>query len=85
GYFPSYALGNVYSIQILNAMKKEMNVQGALERGELSKIRKWLEEKIHKHGKLKSPKEIMLSVTGEELNPVYYIEYLKEKYRKIYD
>ncbi|MGL4988739.1 MAG: carboxypeptidase M32, partial [Cetobacterium sp.] len=85
GYFPSYALGNVYSIQILNAMKKEMNVQGALERGELSKIRKWLEEEIHKHGKLKSPKEIMLSVTGEELNPVYYIEYLKEKYRKIYD
>ncbi|MGL5904039.1 MAG: carboxypeptidase M32, partial [Cetobacterium sp.] len=85
GYFPSYALGNVYSIQILNAMKKEMNVQGALERGELNKIRKWLEEKIHKDGKLKSPKEIMLSVTGEELNPVYYIEYLKEKYRKIYD
>lgn len=85
GYFPSYALGNVYSIQILNAMKKEMNVQGALERGELNKIRKWLEEKIHKNGKLKSPKEIMLSVTGEELNPVYYIEYLKEKYRKIYD
>ncbi|MGL6025326.1 MAG: carboxypeptidase M32 [Cetobacterium sp.] len=85
GYFPSYALGNVYSIQILNAMKKDMNVEGALERGELNKIKNWLNEKIHKHGKLKSPKEIMISVTGEELNPDYYIQYLKEKYTNIYD
>ncbi len=85
GYFPSYALGNVYSLQILNAMKKEINVQGALERGELKKIKSWLEEKIHRYGKLKTPKEIMLSVTGEELNPAYYIDYLKEKYREIYN
>lgn len=85
GYFPSYALGNVYSVQILNAMKKDINVIGALERGELNKIREWLREKIHRYGKLKTPKEIMVSVTGEELNPVCYIEYLKEKYRNIYN
>ncbi|MGL4997806.1 carboxypeptidase M32 [Cetobacterium sp.] len=85
GYFPSYALGNVYSIQILNAMKKQMNVEGVLERGELNKIKIWLNENIHKHGKSKSPNEIMLSVTGEELNPDYYITYLKEKYTNIYD
>ncbi|MGL5544850.1 MAG: carboxypeptidase M32, partial [Cetobacterium sp.] len=85
GYFPSYALGNVYSVQILRAMKKEINIEGALERGELKEIKKWLENKIHRHGKLKTPKELMMLVTGEELNPDYYIEYLKEKYRKIYD
>ena len=85
GYFPSYALGNVYSIQILRAMKKEINIEGALERGELKEIKRWLEEKIHRYGKLKTPKELMVSITGEELNPDYYIEYLKEKYRKIYD
>lgn len=85
GYFPSYALGNVYSLQILNAMKKDINIEGALERGELKKIRKWLREKIHRYGKLKTPKEIMVSVTGEELNPEYYIKYLKEKYKNIYN
>lgn len=85
GYFPSYALGNVYSLQILNAMKKDINIEGALERGELKIIREWLKEKIHRYGKLKTPKEIMLSVTGEELNPVYYIEYLKNKYENIYN
>ena len=85
GYFPSYALGNVYSAQILNAMKKELNIQGVLERGELKKIKKWLGEKIHKYGKLKTPKEILIEVTGEELNPIYYIDYLKEKYEDIYN
>jgi carboxypeptidase Taq len=84
GYFPSYALGNVYSVQILNAMKKEMNIQGVLERGELNKIKEWLNEKIHKYGKLKTPKEIMVEITGEEMNPDYYIKYLQEKYRSIY-
>lgn len=85
GYFPSYALGNVYSLQILNAMKKDINIEGALERGELKKIKEWLGEKIHRYGKLKTPKEIMISVTGEKLNPEYYIEYLKEKYKNIYN
>lgn len=32
----------------------------------------------------KSPKEILLMVTHEEFNPKYYLEYLKEKYSKIY-
>ncbi|MCX3068331.1 carboxypeptidase M32 [Cetobacterium somerae] len=85
GYFPSYALGNVYSLQILNAMKKDINIEGTLERGELKRIKEWLREKIHRYGKLKTPKEIMVSVTGEELNPEYYIEYLKEKYKNIYN
>ena len=66
-------------------MKKDINIEGALERGELKKIKDWLGEKIHRYGKLKTPKEIMVSVTGEELNPEYYIEYLKEKYKNIYN
>jgi len=85
GYFPSYALGNVYSIQILREMKKEINIEGALERGELKDIKKWLEKRIHRYGKSKTPRELMILITGEDLNPDYYIEYLKEKYEKIYD
>ena len=85
GYFPSYALGSAYSAQIYNTMLKELNVVEILERGELDKIREWLGEKIHKYGKLKTTSEIIKEVTGEELNPKYYIEYLKEKYSKIYN
>ena len=85
GYFPSYALGSAYSAQIYNTMKKELNVDEILEGGEMYKIREWLGEKIHKYGKLKETPEIIKEVTGEDLNPKYYIEYLRDKYSKIYN
>ena len=85
GYFPSYALGNAYSAQIYNEMKKHLDIEKLLLEGDLEKIKSWLNEKIHKFGKLKSPKEIIKEVTGEDLNPQYYIDYLKEKYTKIYN
>lgn len=84
GYFPSYALGSAYSAQIFNTMKKELDIAKILKNGELYKIREWLAKKIHKYGKLKDTEEIIKAVTGEGLNPKYYIDYLKEKYNKIY-
>ncbi|MGL5100214.1 MAG: carboxypeptidase M32, partial [Fusobacteriaceae bacterium] len=85
GYFPSYALGNAYSLQILHAMKKDLDVDALLKKGELEKIKDWLQKKIHIHGKSKTPEEIILAVTGESLNPKYYIDYLKDKYTLIYN
>lgn len=84
GYFPSYALGSAYSAQIFNSMKKDMNIDEVLERGEMNRVREWLGEKIHRYGKLKETPEIIKEITGEELNPKYYIDYLKEKYSRIY-
>lgn len=84
GYFPSYALGSAYSAQIFNSMKKDINIDEVLERGEMNRVREWLGEKIHRYGKLKETPEIIKEITGEELNPKYYIDYLKEKYSKIY-
>ena len=46
----------------------------------LKKVNKWLGEKVHKYAGSKTPKEILLLATGEEFNPKYYIEYLKENY-----
>lgn len=85
GYFPSYALGSAYAAQIFNTMKKEIDVDKILESGELYKIKEWLGKKIHRFGRFKETEEIIKEVTGEGLNPKYYIEYLKEKYSKIYD
>ena len=84
GYFPSYAIGNAYASQIYNTMKKDFDVDRVLENQNLKKITDWLGEKIHKYGRLKDTPEIIKKVTGEELNPKYYIDYLKEKYSKIY-
>lgn len=85
GYFPSYALGSAYAAQIFSAMKKDMDVDKVLENGELYKIKEWLGNKIHRFGRFKETEEIIKEVTGEGLNPKYYIDYLKEKYSKIYN
>ena len=52
---------------------------------DLTTVNEWLKEKVHKFGKSKTPQEILIMATGEPFNPKYYIEYLKEKYKKIYD
>ena len=80
GYFPSYALGSAFGAQIYYHMKNELPVEELLRQGKLSVIRQWLREKIHQYGKLKSSRELLKEVTGEDFTPKYYIEYLREKY-----
>lgn len=86
GYFPSYALGNLYGAQFFNKMKKDIkDVNEKVEKGELNVVKEWLKENIHKHGSIYKPSEILKMATGEELTAKYFIEYLKEKYSKIYN
>lgn len=84
GYFPSYALGNAYAAQFKNMMSKEINIDKNLENGNFSKINTWLKKNIHQYGKLLTPNQIIKNVTGEDLNPIYFTDYLEEKYNDIY-
>jgi carboxypeptidase Taq len=84
GYFPSYALGYMYGAQLRHAMNKQFNIDEAIESGNLSKIKDWLTENVHKYGKMKNPLEILNDVTGEGLNADYLVSYLEEKYKEIY-
>lgn len=85
GYFPSYALGYLYAAQLKAAMLKDIpDFDQLLAKGEVDQIREWLTEKVHQYGKLKKPKEILKDVTGEGLNAKYLIDYLTQKYSKVY-
>ncbi len=84
GYFPSYALGNAYAAQLLHYMKKDIPVFAELEQGNLENLHQWLGEKIHLHGMVYTPDELIVRATGETFNPKYYVNYLKEKYEAIY-
>ena len=79
GYFPSYALGNLYGAQILHYMKKELPYDKLVSKGDLAPILKWLREKDFAYDYL-DPKDWIIKVTGEEMNPQYYIEYLRNKF-----
>lgn len=80
GYFPTYTLGNLYAAQFTRTMKKELNVAELTSRGEFGTILSWLRDNIHQHGSLYWPDELVKKVTGEELNPKYFVEYIKGKY-----
>jgi carboxypeptidase Taq len=85
GYFPSYALGNMYAAQFTQTLRQELPAFDSLiAEGNLAPIKEWLTEKVYKHGKLLTPNEIIREVTGEELNPDYLVQYLEEKYKSVY-
>jgi carboxypeptidase Taq len=85
GYFPTYALGNLYSSQFFDRMTKDIDVKDLMGRGELRPILSWLRTNIHHKGKLYPASELVKVVTGKSLNEDYFIEHLKSKYGKIYD
>lgn len=84
GYFPSYALGNAYGVQILRSMEKDFDVFAAVEKGELGRIADWLRERVFSCASVMTPDEWICSITGESLNPDYYLSYLEEKYSRLY-
>ena len=85
GYFPSYALGNAYGAQILHTMQQEMDVFGAVEAGDLRPIGDWLTERVFAIASLSTPDEWIKAVTGEGLNVNYYLDYLENKFTRLYD
>ena len=85
GYFPTYALGSAYAAQFVYYMRKELDVDKLLSEGKMEEIADYLKEHIHKYGNTVTPSEVIIRATGESFNPKYYIEYLKEKYTKLYE
>lgn len=85
GYFPSYAVGTAVASQIHACMLEKMPLNDYLKQGNLTPIREFLRDNIHKCGAVKNTNEILKDVCGEEFRPEYYIDYLKEKYTKLYD
>ncbi len=85
GYFPSYALGNIYSGQILGNMTKDLpNWKTKISNGNFERVKKWLIKNIHSQGNLYDPADLIKKITGQELSVKPYLNYLHEKYSSIY-
>ncbi len=82
GYFPTYALGSAYAAQMYQAMNQELNIEEALSSNNILAINAWLKEHVHQFASSKSPKEILLIATKEAFNPMYYVNYLKNKFQR---
>ena len=85
GYFPSYALGNIYSGQIIAAITKDLpGWRKDLAEGKLQHVNEWLKTNIHNQGNLFDPEELIKKATGKTLDTQPYLKYLNEKYGKLY-
>lgn len=85
GYFPSYALGSAYAAQFEFYMRKDLDIDTLLEEGSMQPILQWLTDKIHVFGSSKNPNQILELATGEPFNSSYFIDYLENKYTKLYN
>jgi len=79
GYFPTYALGNVISVQIWDRLKEDVDVEEQMERGEFGEIREWLRSRLYVLGRKFEPQETIERVTGSRIDPGPYVRYLREK------
>lgn len=84
GYFPTYALGNLFGAQFFNRMKQDIpDVDKRIGEGDLLSIRRWQQEHLHRHGAVYTAPELVRRVTGEALNPRYFIDYLERKFSRL--
>lgn len=85
GYFPSYTLGAIYACQFYTVLLSEQpEMEMNIATGNFAPIKRWLNEKIHRQGRLYTPQELVQRVTGEVLSPDHFIDYLTTKYSEIY-
>jgi carboxypeptidase Taq len=81
GYFPTYALGNVISLQIWGVVRQALpDLDGQLAAGDLGPLSDWLRDNLYSLGRKLTPKETIERLTGSpEIDPAPYLEYLRAK------
>jgi carboxypeptidase Taq len=86
GYFPTYALGNLYAAQFYEtAVAREPAIAEEMARGKTDALVAWLRENIHQHGKKFAPGELVRRVTGQPLGHVAFMRYVNAKFGELYE
>jgi carboxypeptidase Taq len=85
GYFPTYALGNLLSVQFFNkAVMDHPQIHDEIASGKFDTLRMWLNTHIHQHGRKFNSDELTRRVTGESIQSRDYRDYLQTKFSDIY-
>jgi carboxypeptidase Taq len=85
GYFPTYALGNLYSVQLFDQAQKDMpGLSESLEKADFKPLLEWLRENVHQHGRRFLPDELCRRITGQSLTAAPYLAYLRRKFGELY-
>lgn len=85
GYFPTYAMGNLYAAQFFAAAQEQNPAIGTeLATGKVDSLMEWLRENVHQHGRKFYAAEIVQGATGKPLSHEPFVAYAKTKFSDIY-
>ncbi len=79
GSFPTYTLGNVMAAQIFEAAERDGGVAAGLATGDYAPLAGWLAHQVHRHGRSRTPSEILAGATGSGLDAGPYLAALAAK------
>ena len=85
GYFPTYSLGNIISVQLYEAAKAaHPGLEDDFAQGKFDTVLDWMRKNIHVHGAKFTANELLMRATGREIDAAPYVSYLKRKVADIY-
>ena len=84
GYFPTYALGNMYNAMYYNRLKEEIAVDRVVRDGDFKTLNGWMADHVFAKANLLAPKEWIREITGRDFTPDDFLDYLEEKYGELY-
>lgn len=85
GYFPTYSLGSFYAAQFFEqAMDEIPSLSKEIGQGHYQSLVNWLRENVHAHGRYYTSEELCAEICGRGLDIRYFMQYLLDKYKNIY-
>ena len=85
GYFSTYALGNLISVQLWDKINKDIRgLDDQIRKGKFDELLGWLHTNVHQYGRKHKPQDLVQKVTGSKISSEPYIRYLTRKYSEIY-
>ena len=86
GYFPTYAIGNIYAAQLFQRLLEEKpEIKEEIRNGVFTSILEWLRHNVHRYGRMITADEIIKQACGEGLKAEKFISYLENKYFELYE
>ena len=85
GYFPTYALGNLYAAQFFAAAKEGIpDLDERIRQGDLKTLLDWLRANIHCHGRRYRAGDLCKMATGRALSIDAFMDYVNGRFKPIY-